>query len=257
MAEVSAPECPGCGKRDVIELGGDSWLCLECRTEWSGNSVTLSDIATQLTTAIPAHRKEDIDDILNAGSAEEVLGPVAIDLIETEEGIYSVADPGHMREDWTGRFAKTHGGDIFLVLEEMPDGVLIGEDREGQSYTILKDKCTLQPEGAVDVTDDISEIGTGENEPIIPAILAIAGLALQVGLQAITEDDKAWFNAARIGWLPPPANDIPEVEQGIAYAIACLIHIFGIPKDEVEKLSANILLGASAGVDSEGQDTGE
>lgn len=251
--ETGLPPCPQCGKADSIDLDDGKRLCLICRNEWNPATAVYHEGFAPLPILVPTDERGDILEILHAPTAEDVLGPPTVPWSTQDQLQAYIETTGDVTADWTEKWVRTAGGDVLLVLEDMGDGMFYGADVGGDEYQLQKADVTYLGDEPIGPGETVAESPTGEDEPVYPAILAVAGLALTVGLEAVSEDPEEGFTHARIGWLPPPANQIPEVEQGVAYAIAALIRIFGIDRAEVEKLAANLLTGAEGGTETEGQ----
>lgn len=254
MSEVIlTPDCPQCGKADSIDLDSGDKLCLNCRNEWDPKRKHAMPSTAFEAEAATLTEKYDIAQILNAPTVADVLGTPAGTPGEVWEARAASHVPPHGGHDWTDQFVRTRGGDVILVTEDEGYGTLKGRDRWGTEYEVSKNDCTYigdDPAEALDLSQVVGEVST---EPVIPAVLAVAGLAITVGLQAISEDDSVGLTHAPIGWLPPPANECPEAEQGVAYAIALIVRIFGLDRAEVSKLAANLLVGSESGIVQEGE----
>lgn len=242
---ANAVQCPECGASDAVDLSGGMWLCLQCRTEWDPSTVPMlppidaADAAADFTVSPSLAR------VLAADTAGEVLRAPAEEL----GGSAAVSpSPANVRNGWEGLFVRYERmGVTALVVEDRGGSMIELQDEAGTNYKCKRSSCVILgddlPGGVVD-TADIGTVG-GDDTPIAQTILAVAGLTLTVALDAIDAAGDNGVGNPRIGWLPPPCNELPEVEQGVAYAAAFLIHTWGLDTSEVRKLAANLMTGAS------------
>lgn len=250
--QTTIPPCPSCGKSDSIDLDDGSRLCLQCRHEWNPGKEVWAGLIGNPPPVADQYQRGDVNQILHAPTVYDVLGPPTVPF---DGGETLPLTGGKMLEDswdWSGKWCRNEGGDTFLVIEDIGNGIVYGQDAAGEEYQMHKDRLSYLGDEPVGPGEVIHESTTGEGEPIIPAILAVAGLALTIGVEAAGETEDDPMGQVRIGWLPPPANDVPEAEQGVGYAIGLLIRIFGIDRAEVRKLAANLLTGAESGTETEG-----
>lgn len=251
--EIVTPDCPQCGKADAIDLDSGDRLCLNCRNEWDPKRKHAMPTTAFEPEATRLQDKYDIAQILNAPTVADVLGTPPRDIVDMAVINKQLPEGAPPIEEWPEQFVRTSGGDVLLVTEVMPNGLIRGRDRWGTEYEVGWWTVTYLGDDPAEALDMSGVVGEVSAEPVIPAVLAVAGLALTVGLQAISEDEEVGLTHAPIGWLPPPANECPEAEQGVAYAIALLIRIFGIDKEQVAKLASNLLVGSEAGIVPEGE----
>lgn len=237
--------CASCGSDDLLALS-DAFLCLTCRHEGtpSETAPTSEHEATPGESA-PTTQPE-VDAILHAESVAEVLaGPDVGESAPTTP--LDVMGPAGAA-NYAGRFVRTLDSDDVLLCTE-DDGVsrmvqCVHENgrevERGRSQLVLAD----------DPADVRSyELGDGtvlDTQPYEPTIFAVAALAITQGLACIPDDGTGELLNPRIGWLPPPCNELPEVEQGIAYAIAVLITTYQLDRSSVEQIAATLLTGAQA-----------
>lgn len=76
--------------------------------------------------------------------------------------------------------------------------------------------------------------------PMEPAVRMVAGLALDAALATFRSDGT--FTDPPTGWAPPPANESPFMEAGVALALGTLIEATECDR-EVIKALADVLCG--------------
>lgn len=237
--------CPSCGRADSIDLSDGTRLCLNCRTEWDPKHPATMQLGIDARDELDTEDRIDTAEILRATTAADVLGPdlspeetwrdhMGLQLVETEPspllGLFVTLPPDHAVE--------------WLVIED--DGGALVKLRDSTGTETLVDRDML----ALDVRYDDDDEGTtdatpSDDEPIVGVIASVASLVLTVGAEAVADDDDRTLLNPRIGWLPPPASDIPEVEQGAAYAVALLIKLFGLDRQQVLDIASNMMAGAA------------
>ena len=243
-------QCPDCGGVDAIDLSDGRWLCLnqECRCEWDPRELPMAPPARESEATFTA--SPSLARVLNASDADEVLRAPAEELAY----LGGAHEPARGGPDWTGLFVRYERmGVNALVVEDKGGARLELQGEDGTTYKCMRSSCviigdTLDPM-ALDRPDHVPTDDDGA--PIAATILATAGLTLTVALDAIDNAEDGGVGNPRIGWLPPPCNDVPEVEQGVAYACAFLITTWGLDTNEVRTLAANLLQGASMGAGEE------
>lgn len=251
MTTETEVRCPKCGKADSIDLSGSARLCLSCRNEWN----PATDTYTEAEPATPSEWTAGVvGDVMAATTASEVmkLGRPVVehDDDDTPDNVVYLDVEG-TPNDWSDKFVRTDGGAVVLVLEDEGDGTLGVQTAAGLRYEIMRDTATFIGDDPMPDGDGIETLGI--DEPMPQTILAVAGLCLTVALEAVTPspDDEYHVGNPRIGWLPPPCDQVPEAECGVAYAAALLISVFGLDREQVAKLAANLLTGAESGTETE------
>lgn len=153
--------------------------------------------------------------------------------------------------DWVGAFVELPDGYVLNVIEDDGTEFLRGVSVDGHNVGFERSKVTYlgdEPRNlGMPTHEDVSD------EPLPQTILAVAGLCLTVALDAIVDDgdDGVGVINPRTGWLPPPCDQVPEAECGVAYAAALLITVFGLDKEQVQRLAANLITGAEIGTELE------
>lgn len=251
VTEPHPARCPSCNDATGVDLSDGVRLCLSCRHEWK--PADLPSVASVHGKIVPVdtitHAKpsaildaETVYDVLNAEHYTAELATV-IDIGSGEE---LPASP----TDWAGAFVRDRNGFTWIVLDDAGDE-LVCQSSTGSEMTLYRHELTYlgdEPIGVGELVSDVDEDGA-----LPQTMFAVAGLALTVALDCMTTDEHGeWkITAPRVGWLPPPANEIPEVECGVAYALAALIGVFGLEKEQVQRLAANLIQGAEVGSEME------
>lgn len=244
-------ECPQCHAQDSIDLSGAKRLCLSCRCEWEpGKTVQLPPPAPQLASD-PLRPITEAERILHATTVNQVLREWADDAGADE--LATIHDlPGLPPDDWSDNFVRRIDDNaLLLILADDGNDPMLAQHLDGETVDAYKGECVFigdaLPEGVSVKMQDVND------EPLPQTILAVAGLTLTVALEACvtTADGIATVESPRIGWLPPPCDQIPEVEAGVAYAAALLISVFGLDREQVNRLAANLITGAEAGTETE------
>lgn len=243
--------CPSCGKVDSIDLSDGQRLCLQCKNEWKPGAApaVVETVPTFDGTAGPV--RNVVERILAASDSGAVLTPDDDD-DDTPDNVLPFAAPTReVPADWCGYFARTPEGVVIVVTVDEGGSLITGVDAETGEHTVLKSECVFVGDDPVGPGEVVHDSAPADDDPNVPTIFAVAGLALTVALECVPDDSNAMLTQPRIGWLPPPCDQVPEVEWGVAFAIANLVRIFGLDKGEVAKLAANMLTGAEAGTETE------
>jgi hypothetical protein len=81
------------------------------------------------------------------------------------------------------------------------------------------------PPPVADVDDDTAAALSATN-------MAIAGLVIRAGIATVAgEYPDAQLITPPSGWLPDDADAMPMLEQGVAYAVAFIVHGFSLDRD--------------------------
>jgi len=92
---------------------------------------------------------------------------------------------------------------------------------------------------------DIPEPADEIVEGIGGATLALAGLAIKAGLAAQGDpDSNIYVGQGPSGWIPDDAGVIALVEQAVAYAIAALLNIFSLDREQVATIGEQLTQAA-------------
>lgn len=245
--------CPQCSADDSIELSGELRLCLACRYEWD-QTKTYAPVATptdEVSNVAPTD--VDVDRILAATSAEEVL---TVPGVRDDPPIVASAHTGPVSTpiDLAGQWLKE--ADLveprLCVLDEGTNTVTVA-DAEGNEQEWERSRVEIVDFDPLALAPTIGAETVSDNQPFDPAIFATASLAITMGLMAVGDDPARTLYNPRIGWLPPPCNEVPEVEQGVAYAIAVLVQVFDLPRGDVENIAATLMLASIPNQESDQQ----
>lgn len=245
VLDPATVQCPDCGACDAIDLSTGDWLCLSCRNEWNPRDVPIVAPAPDTGPVAGFTLSPSLSRIFDATDAGEVLRAPSEEFDASEP---APAGNGAGGVDWTGEFVRYERmGVDALVVEDHGKAKIEIQDADGTTYKVMRSSCVIiDVPGRNDAAiADTLDATAADDQPMAQTILAVAGLTLTVALDAIEAAGGDDVGNPRIGWLPPPANEVPEVEQGVAYAAGFLIHVFGLDKGEVRKLAANLMTGAS------------
>lgn len=243
--------CPSCGRDDSIDLDGGGHLCLACRHEWNPADVPASSLAALDLDPHDFSRAAMLLELSRAQSPLQVFGAFRHDALDTAD-VTAVAEYVAPQGDWAGMFVeRKRGGRVLLVITDDGGDTIECENERSKRVTVRRDDVRLLgPElGTPDATADTPV--TTDDEPFQPTIFAVAALALTVGAQAVADDEDRSLLSPRIGWLPPPANEVPEIEQGVAYAVATLISRFNLDRAQVLAIAGSFMTSAQAGTEQE------
>jgi hypothetical protein len=251
MTEAHLAPCPKCGVADSIDLSDGVRLCLQCRTEWRPADVVALVATDKRDPVDVAEGWGAVGEILHARTADDVLN-VPPDPAPTDTPAPLIpARRLDAADDWAGEFVRRDDGRTFLVIND-DGGVFVGvQTADGAVFSADRSTLTLLGDEPVGPGEVIH--AGGDDEPLPAVMLAVAAAAITVAVDSIgtnTEGEQT-ITSPRIGWLPPPCDQVPEVEVGVAYAIAALILAFGLDRGEVVKLAANLMTGAEAGAETE------
>lgn len=252
MTAVDAmPICPSCKATNSVDLEPPIRLCLECRAEWNPAEVvpTLDELVDaelgpdEATTPLPGFPGGD---------------PVPAEVVQAAREAWD-ARPGPdgtvtPPSDWSGFFVRDtlhpERGTLLVTVDDGGEGLELS-DSNGRSYVAGRSTMDFLGDEPIGPGELVAGQEGAELIPLAPIIFAVAGLALEAGVDAVAEDGERELYNPRIGWLPPPCDGVPEVEQGIAYAVAILIRHFDLDSALIRQLASGLLIGAEAGTESE------
>lgn len=240
-----AVQCPECGATDAIDLSTGDWLCLSCRTEWNPDTVPIVPPGTDAAPAEVFTLSPSLARIFAADDAAEVLRAPREEMGDTDAG---AAPPDDDPDTWAGAFVRYERmGLTCLCVEDKGRTMIELQDVDGTTYKVKRSSCVFlgRELDAAAVAASTPDGAPVDDQPLAQTILAVAGLTLTVACDAIDNATDEGVGNPRIGWLPPPCDQVPEVEQAVAYASAFLIRTWGLDTTEVRKLAANLLTGAS------------
>lgn len=244
--QPSTTACPQCHADDSIEVGVTDRLCLQCRHEWNPAQVRLQPVLAVVPPTFDSDDGDDVNRILAAESLDDALGEplTAAERIAEHTGV--PLDDDDDDDPLLGTFVAVEGHeDLALVVETVPIDRYVVEYANGNRRTV--NRADLAPVDLDDTQLDESPDATPDNDaPLVGTIAAVAALCLTVGAEAVANDESRTLLNPRIGWLPPPASDIPEVEQGAAYAVAILVSTFNLDADAVIAIGQSLMAGAAA-----------
>lgn len=238
--------CPQCDAADSIDLAGGLRLCLQCRNEWNPRDVKPKPVAPVVVSPPPDEDATRVAAILAAGDAEDVLTPYLIDLA-TGDQLHVDEDDDYAMAGYLGTWCVDEDTDeVWLCIGTNSSGtvdlqkangkVRVGVDPSGVVWIAEAD---LHLYGVTSDTDD-------DSGPMVNVIATIASLVLTTGVASIADDEDRTLLNPPTGWLPPPASDIPEAEQGAAYAVAILVRTFNLDTEAVLTIAQSLMAGASA-----------
>ena len=219
-------------------------LCLDCRHEHDGKQpapMPASDPAPiETTVEVPS----DTAPILAAATVADVLAAGG----ETPPIVAPLAgdSPAVDTPNLAGRFVRLRGYVVSeLCTEDDGHPTIVCMNEAGNVHSPLRsDVIAVDDDGGDPLAPTIGAQTVSEDQPYDPAIFAVASAAITQGLACIGDDGTTLYNP-RIGWLPPPCDQVPEAEQGVAYAIALLIVTFGLDTGSVEQIAATLMQGAT------------
>lgn len=246
-------KCPKCHATDGIDLDGGERLCFSCRYEWNPATEAATEAVTEPVAAPTRSLFGSVDEALHAATAADVLSITADD--DEEAGVIEMGDrrPEVSPLDWVEKFVRTDLGVTIVVTDDDGGPILRGVDANGVPIEAVRASVIYLGDDPVGAGDLI--VDGGGDEPLPQVMLAVAAACLTVAVESITngDDGEPTITSPRIGWLPPPCDGVPEVEVGVAYACAVLILAFGLDREQVAKLAANLMTGASAGTETESE----
>lgn len=245
------PACPRCERIDSITLDTGERLCLQCHYEW--NPATEHVRLRAVPDAEPLSDEGDrfVRSVLAADTAAEVLSP-AMTAAELVAEHTAQLDTAPTAANLEGSFVALwdEGGEPWLVIADLGGDTLTVCSAAGSELEVRRDACTVVPE-PLHTGELVHEHTATDDEPDIGTVMAVAGLILTIAADVIADDEARTLLPAPIGWLPPPANEVPEVEWGAAYAVAILVRFYGLDLVELREIASNTLAGVTATTESE------
>lgn len=236
--------CPKCGSADQLAMSDGVVLCLDCRHEHDGTQTAPTPAPNVDATETPLAGHSDTATILAAETVADVLaaGGESPPIDAPLAGDPPAADTPNL----AGRFLHVRGYvDALLCVEDDGGATITCVDMDDFTRTVNRtDVAAAEMDGTDPLAPTIGATTVSEDQPYDPAIFAVASAAITQGLACIGDDGETLYNP-RIGWLPPPCDQVPEAEQGVAYAIALLIVTFGLDTGSVEQIAATLMQGAT------------
>lgn len=236
-------QCPKCGSTDQITCEG-GYLCLDCRHEHDGTQPPPVDAETNTEQPSPHPTDDGVGVILSATTVAEVLAPPEDNAGDAP--LAAVSDGGAGTPNLAGRFvALPQFPELVLcTVDDGADTIVVGDVNGGEHVVQRSSVTYVDDDGGDPLAPVVGATTVSEDQPFSPTIFAVASLAITMGLACIGDDGETLYNP-RIGWLPPPCNEVPEAEQGVAYAIALLVRTFGLDRSSVEQIAATLMQGAA------------
>lgn len=236
--------CPKCGSADQLAMSDGVVLCLDCRHEHDGKTAAPPPLVPTMPNDDVHPEYDDVQHVMTAATTAEVLsvGGDAVATTTTTDGYEPTATPLNL----AGRFVHVRNSDdVFLCTEDDGSALVQLLDSAQLGVTVLRsDIVHVDDDGTDPLAPVVGAETVAEDQPLDPTIFAVASLAIAQGLACIGDDGETLHNP-RIGWLPPPCNQVPEAEQGVAYAIALLIITYGLDRDSVAQIAATLMQGAT------------
>jgi hypothetical protein len=211
--------CPQCGHAEGTNLSDGRRLCFSCRHEWNPAEQSYAPPAPE---PAPSPRADDVlgppAEVLEARAAQERLDALI------------------------GREVELEGGQVAMIAafpdDDHVEVVIDYEGAESERVTVdFNDvvRSIVPAPAVVEVTDETALALAATNA-------TIAGMAIQAGLACISGDgDTAVISTPAAGWLPEDPDTWTIVEQGLAYAVAVLVHAFELPRDQVAAIAADLI----------------
>lgn len=244
--QANTTTCPECNAADSIDLAGGLRLCLQCRNEWNPAHVQATPPPPPAPTLVLNERGETVAAILHSDTADDVLrGPADDEAHEAHDEVHD--DDDDEASEYLGQWGVTNDTDtLYLCIGTYASGVVDLQAENGNVRTGVDpagltwygdEPPTLRAHDGAD--DDTSE-------PLVGVIATIASLVLTTGVASVGDDEDRTLLNPPTGWLPSPASDIPEAEQGAAYAVAILVRTFNLDTVAVLAIAQSLMAGASA-----------
>lgn len=238
-------DCPKCGSTDQLAMADGTMLCLDCRHEHDGKETAPRPAVHDTPTMFPGAPGTSVEAIMHARTAAEVLS-VDDDHVDAPSATATLP-PTDTPPNLAGRFVRIRNiANVMLCTDDDGGDVIRCVDTAGTpAHFPRADVVHVDDDGTDPLAPVVGATTVTDDQPFDPAIFAVASLAITQGLACVGDDGVTLYNP-RIGWLPPPCNEVPEAEQGVAYAIAVLITTFGLDRSNVEQIAATLMQGAAA-----------
>jgi hypothetical protein len=246
-------ECPECNADDSIDMSGHQRLCLACRCEWDETKTFAAPEVVDSASELVAPTNTELDRILDATTASEVLTVPDVGESPPTTAPTIVGPVSALLNNWAGQWVQIPRGGVVLCVEDDGGEIVTVTLEDGEECPLQRAFCKVVDYDPMALAPTVGAETVSEDQPYDPAIFATASLALTIGLAAVGDDEARTLYNPRIGWLPPPCNEVPEVEQGIAYAIAVLVSTFGLPREDVERIAATLMLASQSTNESDQQ----
>lgn len=244
--QATSSTCPKCGVDDSIDVGATDRLCLSCRNEWDTTKQRYEPAPVVDAPAVRRSGADVVAEIMASESIEAVLTPDldAAELLR-DHGIDYPTD--NEPPSLVGHFVRDLvEGDVLLVVDDDDANALVCETVTGKRTLLGVDRIADLGTEAPAAASDTPRGDVGDEGPLVGVIATIASLCLTTGVASVDDDDERTLLNPPTGWLPPPASDIPEAEQGAAYAVAILVRTFNLDTSVVLDIARSLMAGATA-----------
>lgn len=204
--DVIGRVCPNCLSVEGVALSADRRLCFDCRHEWNpADAPTLR--------AVPEPDP--------APAVDDILGPPAEVLAER--------DAQAALDALIGTEVILEGGQHATVLGFPDDNhALVAV---GNSDIPERDNVVVDFNDVVRSVETVPVVDVPDADALALAatVGTVAALTLRAGIAMISgEGDNRVIGLPPTGWLPEAKGTIAITEQGVAYAVAILLHACNI-----------------------------
>lgn len=215
----AATICPNCGETEGTTLSTGLRLCFACRNEWD--------------VALAAEQAADVDAVTKY-VVDSVLGPPAevVDQLDAQARLDALIGTEVILEG--GQRARIEGfpDDDRVTVRYVYD------DGESVAYDVEFNDVIRAVEPAPAVIDLPSE----EARALAATAGTIAALTLRAGIGMISgEHPNRVIGLPPTGWLPDDPGTIAIVEQGVAYAVAILLHAYNIDAEQAAAFADDLM----------------
>lgn len=225
--------CPTCTSTNAVGLSDGTLLCLDCRHEWNPADVPVSRPVPPPTRPVPVpspaattDRKAVARPPGTSVDTDTVAGPD-----DDDAGGPAVAVS---LEELVGTDVVLEGGQPATIVGFPDDDhmeVIVGEGSDTERFEVVGfndvERSITAPPPEVAVSDETAVALAQVN-------MAVAGLVIRAGLASIAgEYPDAQLLTPPTGWLPLDTEALPALEQGVAYAVAFLIHAYSLDREQV------------------------
>lgn len=219
-------------------------LCLDCRHEHDGKTAAPAPYVPTMPNDDVHPEYDNVQHVMAATTADDVLRDALNDMVDTLPERIAQREAGTV--NLAGRFVWIRNSPVpWLCSEDDGGALIVCTDADGYSGDYSRSEVVrVDDDGTDPLAPVVGAETVAEDQPLDPTIFAVASLAIAQGLACIGDDGETLHNP-RIGWLPPPCNQVPEAEQGVAYAIALLIITYGLDRDSVAQIAATLMQGAT------------